>query len=201
MQRWVPYTRISPNLKRAVLAAEDDAFFEHEGVDLEQLKTAIEQDLQNGRAIARRQHDHAAAGEEPLSVAVARSAAQAARADHRAAPRSGAVEGAHLRDLSERDRVGRRHLGRRSRGAHLLRHLGRGAVTRTGRTARRRDHQSAGVQSGASAGAAAPAPAHHPARMGGYEPPPPVPIPQPASRLICLRPGAGRSERKDAAAV
>jgi len=51
VQRWVSYTRISPNLKRAVLAAEDDAFFEHEGVDLEQLKTAIQQDLQNGRAI------------------------------------------------------------------------------------------------------------------------------------------------------
>ncbi|HVG63617.1 MAG TPA: monofunctional biosynthetic peptidoglycan transglycosylase [Hyalangium sp.] len=51
VHRWVPYTRISPNLKRAVLAAEDDAFFEHEGVDLEQLKNAIQQDLQNGRAI------------------------------------------------------------------------------------------------------------------------------------------------------
>ena len=51
VQQWVPYTRISQNLKRAVLAAEDDAFFEHEGVDLEQLKTAIEQDLAQGRAI------------------------------------------------------------------------------------------------------------------------------------------------------
>jgi monofunctional biosynthetic peptidoglycan transglycosylase len=51
VQRWVPYARISPHLKRAVLAAEDDAFFEHEGVDLEQLKTAIEQNLQKGRAI------------------------------------------------------------------------------------------------------------------------------------------------------
>ncbi len=50
VQRWVPYTRISQNLKRAVLAAEDDAFFEHEGVDLEQLKTTIQQDLQKGRA-------------------------------------------------------------------------------------------------------------------------------------------------------
>ena len=49
VQRWVPYTRIAQNLKRAVLAAEDDAFFQHEGVDLEQLKTAIEQDLQKGR--------------------------------------------------------------------------------------------------------------------------------------------------------
>jgi monofunctional biosynthetic peptidoglycan transglycosylase len=51
VQRWVPYTRISSNLKRAVLTAEDDAFFEHEGIDFEQLKTAIQEDLQNGRAI------------------------------------------------------------------------------------------------------------------------------------------------------
>jgi monofunctional biosynthetic peptidoglycan transglycosylase len=50
-QRWVSYTRISPNLKRAVLTAEDDAFFEHEGVDFEQLKNAIQQDLQKGRAV------------------------------------------------------------------------------------------------------------------------------------------------------
>jgi monofunctional biosynthetic peptidoglycan transglycosylase len=51
VQRWVPYNRISPNLKRAVLTAEDDAFFQHEGVDFEQLKTAIQQDLQKGRAV------------------------------------------------------------------------------------------------------------------------------------------------------
>jgi monofunctional glycosyltransferase len=49
VQRWVPYTRISQHLKRAVLAAEDDAFFQHEGVDLDQLRTVIQQDLQKGR--------------------------------------------------------------------------------------------------------------------------------------------------------
>jgi monofunctional glycosyltransferase len=51
VQRWVPYPRISSNLKRAVLAAEDDAFFQHEGVDFEQVKNAIQSDLQRGRAI------------------------------------------------------------------------------------------------------------------------------------------------------
>jgi monofunctional biosynthetic peptidoglycan transglycosylase len=51
VQQWVPYTRISQNLKRAVLAAEDDAFFQHEGVDLEQLKNAIQEDLEKGKAI------------------------------------------------------------------------------------------------------------------------------------------------------
>lgn len=51
VQRWVPYSRISPNLKRAVLVAEDDAFFEHEGVDFDQLKESIEVDLARGRAV------------------------------------------------------------------------------------------------------------------------------------------------------
>ena len=48
-------------------------------------------------------------------VAVARSAAEAARADHRAAARGGAAEGADLRDLPERDRVGRWRSGVQTR--------------------------------------------------------------------------------------
>ena len=42
MQHWVSYGRISPNLKRAVLVAEDGAFWQHEGVDFEQLKESME---------------------------------------------------------------------------------------------------------------------------------------------------------------
>ena len=34
-QRWVPYARISPNLKRAVLVTEDSAFWKHEGIDFD----------------------------------------------------------------------------------------------------------------------------------------------------------------------
>jgi monofunctional biosynthetic peptidoglycan transglycosylase len=51
VHRWVPYSRISQNLKRAVLVAEDDAFFQHEGVDFEQLQKVIEADLGQGRAV------------------------------------------------------------------------------------------------------------------------------------------------------
>ncbi len=51
VQRWVPYGRISQHVKRAVLVAEDDAFFEHEGLDLVQLKAAIEDDLARGKAM------------------------------------------------------------------------------------------------------------------------------------------------------
>jgi len=49
VQRWVSYAHISPELKRAVLVAEDDAFFQHEGVDFEQLQESIEIDWKRGR--------------------------------------------------------------------------------------------------------------------------------------------------------
>src|SRR6516225_734475 len=44
VQRWVSYGRISPALKRAVLIAEDDAFWQHEGVDLDQLQQSLQID-------------------------------------------------------------------------------------------------------------------------------------------------------------
>ena len=49
VQYWARYNRISPDLKRAVLVAEDDAFWRHEGVDLEQLQQSIEIDWARGR--------------------------------------------------------------------------------------------------------------------------------------------------------
>jgi monofunctional glycosyltransferase len=48
--RWVPYGRISQNLKRAVIVAEDSLFFEHEGVDLEQIRESMEANFEKGRA-------------------------------------------------------------------------------------------------------------------------------------------------------
>ncbi len=49
MQRWVSYSHISPDLKRAVLVAEDDAFWQHEGVDFEQMQESLEADWARGR--------------------------------------------------------------------------------------------------------------------------------------------------------
>jgi monofunctional glycosyltransferase len=51
VQRWTAYNRISPDLKRAVLVAEDDAFWQHEGVDLEQLQESLEKDWARGRLL------------------------------------------------------------------------------------------------------------------------------------------------------
>ncbi len=49
--RWERYGRISRDLKRAVLVAEDSAFWTHEGVDFEQLHDSIEVDWRRGRFV------------------------------------------------------------------------------------------------------------------------------------------------------
>jgi len=51
MQRWVSYSHVSRDLKRAVLVAEDDAFWQHEGIDVEQLQESLEKDWARGRFV------------------------------------------------------------------------------------------------------------------------------------------------------
>jgi monofunctional biosynthetic peptidoglycan transglycosylase len=49
-RRWVvPRSQISPNLRRAVLAAEDDRFYLHFGFDFEEIGKAIERRQEGGR--------------------------------------------------------------------------------------------------------------------------------------------------------
>ncbi|NDV14126.1 monofunctional biosynthetic peptidoglycan transglycosylase [Crenobacter caeni] len=50
--RWVPYERISPNLKRAIVAAEDAKFVDHEGFDWDGIEAAFEKNLKQGRIVA-----------------------------------------------------------------------------------------------------------------------------------------------------
>jgi monofunctional biosynthetic peptidoglycan transglycosylase len=45
VQQWVAYSRISPSLKRAVLVAEDGAFWTHDGLDYDQIKESMEVNL------------------------------------------------------------------------------------------------------------------------------------------------------------
>jgi monofunctional biosynthetic peptidoglycan transglycosylase len=49
VQRWVSYKQISPDLKRAVLVAEDSLFWQHEGLDWEQMQESLEADWARGR--------------------------------------------------------------------------------------------------------------------------------------------------------
>lgn len=50
--RWVPYDRISNNLKRAIIASEDSNFSEHEGVDWNALEKAYEKNTRKGKVVA-----------------------------------------------------------------------------------------------------------------------------------------------------
>jgi monofunctional biosynthetic peptidoglycan transglycosylase len=47
--KWVAYGKISPYLRRAVLVAEDNAFYDHEGVDKEAMKEAFERNWKRGK--------------------------------------------------------------------------------------------------------------------------------------------------------
>src|SRR5687767_2800214 len=49
---WVPYDRISVHLKRAIIAAEDARFLDHEGFDWEAIQKAYERNLKKGRVVA-----------------------------------------------------------------------------------------------------------------------------------------------------
>ena len=48
-QMWVPWDRISDNLKHAVFIAEDDTFYQHQGVDWDSVKAALLRDWQKKR--------------------------------------------------------------------------------------------------------------------------------------------------------
>ncbi|MET0681151.1 MAG: monofunctional biosynthetic peptidoglycan transglycosylase [Burkholderiales bacterium] len=50
--RWVGYDRISAHLKRAVIAAEDAKFIDHEGFDWEGIQRALEKNQQRGKVVA-----------------------------------------------------------------------------------------------------------------------------------------------------
>ncbi|HWV64114.1 MAG TPA: transglycosylase domain-containing protein, partial [Oxalicibacterium sp.] len=50
-QKWVPYNRISKNLKRAIIASEDANFSDHEGIDWSALEKAYEKNLKKGRVV------------------------------------------------------------------------------------------------------------------------------------------------------
>ena len=50
--QWVSYERISGHLKRAIIAAEDAKFVDHEGFDWEGMQKAMEKNQKKGRFVA-----------------------------------------------------------------------------------------------------------------------------------------------------
>ncbi|MGH7741265.1 MAG: monofunctional biosynthetic peptidoglycan transglycosylase [Candidatus Eiseniibacteriota bacterium] len=50
-QRWVPYDSVSPLLRRAVLVAEDDAFFSHDALDWNEIRESARRNLEAGHTV------------------------------------------------------------------------------------------------------------------------------------------------------
>jgi monofunctional biosynthetic peptidoglycan transglycosylase len=51
-QQWVGYEKVSANLRRAVVAAEDAKFVDHEGFDWEGIQKALEKNEKKGKVVA-----------------------------------------------------------------------------------------------------------------------------------------------------
>ena len=60
-QQWLPYERISDNLKRAVIASEDSSFTNHDGVDWEALEKAWQRNAKAQEQAARQRPTRPAA--------------------------------------------------------------------------------------------------------------------------------------------
>lgn len=52
IKQWADYGKISPHLKRAVVAAEDDLFVRHGGFDWDGIRKAMEKNQRRGRIVA-----------------------------------------------------------------------------------------------------------------------------------------------------
>lgn len=50
--KWIDYDKISPHLKRAIVAAEDAKFLDHEGFDWDALQKAYEKNAKRGRIVS-----------------------------------------------------------------------------------------------------------------------------------------------------
>lgn len=50
--QWVPYSKISRNLKQALIVSEDAKFVDHEGFDWDGIQKAFEKNMQKGKIVA-----------------------------------------------------------------------------------------------------------------------------------------------------
>jgi len=77
-QQWTPYDKISNNLKRAVIASEDDGFVNHDGVDWNALEKAWQKNAKAEEQAAKAQARNAAKvapakpSNKPAAVATAK---------------------------------------------------------------------------------------------------------------------------------
>ena len=166
-QRWVGYGEISPMLKRAVLVAEDAAFWQHDGVDYEEMRLALETDWSKG-GFLRGASTITQQLAKNLYLSPSRNPARKltelfiARRLEAELPKARIFE-IYLNVIEWGDGI----WGAEAAARTLLRRTRLGAVAGAGGVARRRDHQPARLQSRASQRAAPAAAADHSRAHGG----------------------------------
>ncbi len=166
VQRWVRYERISNNLRRAVLVAEDSAFWDHDGVDVEQLKESIEQSLEKGKQLR---------GGSTITQQLAKNLYLSPSRNPIRKLRELLITRKLEASLTKR-RILELYLnviewgdgiyGAEAAARTYFGSVGGGPVGRAGGAAGRRDHQPAHPQPGAPDAAPAQTPADHPAADG-----------------------------------
>ena len=120
IQRWIPYDRISPHLKRAVLVAEDARSGSTRGVDFEQLQESMEVNWARGR-FARGGSTITQQLAKNLYLSPSRNPIRKLRELIIARRLEAELSKARILEIYlERDRVGRRHLRRRGGIARVL---------------------------------------------------------------------------------
>ena len=67
-QQWVDYDRISPHLKRAVIASEDDGFSNHDGIDWDALEKAWERNNKAEQRAARKNESRITQGRPSTTI-------------------------------------------------------------------------------------------------------------------------------------
>ena len=72
-QEWVPYSQISDNLKRAVIASEDDSFATHDGVDWEALEKAWDRNQKAQERVAKPQRTAKIVGGSTITQQLAKN--------------------------------------------------------------------------------------------------------------------------------
>ncbi len=110
------------HLKRAMVAAEDAKFVDHEGFDWDGIELALEKNQKKGRVVA---------GGSTITQQLAKNLFLTPSRSYVRKAEEAVItvmletllsEAADPRALSQRDRVGQRRVRRRGRGAALLRH-------------------------------------------------------------------------------
>jgi monofunctional glycosyltransferase len=109
---FVPLGRISPDLQHAVISAEDGRFYQHHGIDWQEVQKVVDKDMEQGKAGTRRFHHHAATGEESLPHHQPVAHPQSRGIHVGPGGRTDASQTAHSGTVSQRDRVGPGHLRR-----------------------------------------------------------------------------------------